>query len=117
MLWHNSKLLVVTRRDLSEGQQAVQSAHAVAHFCFEHPVLAKEWYTVSKYLALVSVSCEADLMKLVEKCKRKGLLITEVREPDIADALTAIAIEPTDQGRKMVANYPLTLKKTENESI
>lgn len=56
-------------------------------------------------------------MKLVEKCKRKGLLITEVREPDIADALTAIAIEPTDQGRKMVANYPLTLKKTENESI
>lgn len=31
-----SKLYVITRQDLSPGQQAVQSSHAMTEFIFEH---------------------------------------------------------------------------------
>jgi peptidyl-tRNA hydrolase len=102
--------LVVTREDLSAGQQAVQSVHAGIQFCFDHPEYASEWHSISRYLALVSVKDEDALKALINKCEQRGFFHSVIREPDIGDLITSVAIEPSDKARKLVANYPLTLK-------
>jgi peptidyl-tRNA hydrolase len=102
---------VVTRRDLSEGQQAVQSVHAAIQFCFDHFELAQEWHNISKYLALVSVENEDELIKLIGKCESREIKYSVFLEPDIGNEITAITIEPTERGRKIISNLPLTLTK------
>lgn len=109
--------MVVTREDLSPGQQAVQSVHAGVQFQHDYPDYAKEWHTISRYLALVSVKNEDDLVNLIEKCDERGLLHSVIREPDIGDLITAIAIEPSDKARKVISNFPLTLKQYNHDSI
>ena len=55
------KLSTVTRRDLTAGQQAVQSSHALAQFIFDHSQIAQIWFK-DPYLAQLSVENEEDLL-------------------------------------------------------
>jgi hypothetical protein len=52
------KLHLVTRRDLSPGQQAVQAAHALREFIQHHPEVDRDWYERSNTLALLAVEDE-----------------------------------------------------------
>ncbi len=110
MLQNNSKLVVVTRQDLSPGLQAVQSAHSAIDFLFKHPELAKEWHTVSNYLIFVSAKDEKELEFLSEKCKLKKVIHTVFRESDLENQITAICLEPSEQTQKLISSFPLTLK-------
>ena len=57
----NDKLYVITRKDLTFGQQASQLCHALRQFAHEHPEIDKCWFDNSNYICLLSVDSEDDL--------------------------------------------------------
>lgn len=93
---------MVTRSDLSTGDQAVQAAHAAIDFCFEHPDVAKGWHD-SNHLVLLVVDDELRLWRLSEGAG--DLLHTRFFEPDLDGALTAACFEP--RARKHLSNLRL----------
>ena len=107
----HSKLTVITRRDLSPGYQAVQAAHAAIEFQHEHPEIAKEWNTNSKYLVFLTVENEEALKILLEKIQIRDIKYSTFFEPDNGNQLTAIALEPGQVSQKLVSNLPLALKE------
>lgn len=102
-----SKVYVVTRADLSAGQQAVQSCHALADFVLEFGAEAKAWHLESNTLALLVVPNEDALEALAREADRR-CAVTRFREPDRNNELTAIALGP--EGKRLVQNLPLTLR-------
>ncbi|MFI5296540.1 MAG: peptidyl-tRNA hydrolase [Polyangiales bacterium] len=102
------KLFLITRRDLKPGQQAVQAAHALTEFLMEHPELGRCWRDASNYLALLVVDDESSLHGLARRAVERGVRVAAFHEPDLGDALTAIAIEPA--GKRVVAGLPLALQ-------
>lgn len=99
------KVYLVTRDDLTIGQQAVQSAHALAEFAVCCPGIFKSWHETSNTLVMLTANDERHLFSYVEKCKMKGIAVIEFYEPDLNNALTAIAIEP--KGGSSVRWLPL----------
>ena len=113
---NNSKLIVVTRKDLpSPGSQASQILHAAIEFIYEHPELANDWYNISKYLVLLSVNNQKDLLELTDKLSQKGILFSKFHEPDLDNELTAIALEPSSEARRVVSSVPLMFKELRKE--
>ena len=107
----NNKLIVITRRDLLIGVQAVQAGHATVQFQYEHPELAKNWYHNSNYLIFLTTETEDDLKKFIDKANSYNIQISIFREPDINNEITAIALEPCEQSRKMTSSLPLMRKE------
>ena len=103
---------MITRSDLNPGYQAVQSLHALQEFSVQHPEVTKEWYAKSNYLGLLSVKSEPDLLLLAQKAEAKGIRVSLFREPDIGNAVTAIALEPAPASKKLCARLPLALSTT-----
>lgn len=64
----------------------------------------------SQYVAVLSVSDEAELRALSKKAEEKDIQRTCVLEPDLDNALTAIALEPTETAKKLCSNLPLALR-------
>lgn len=110
------KLFLVTRRDISPGYQAVQSCHAMRQFTADHPEVDNEWFLRSNYLALLSVSSEIELMKLIVSANDMGLKWSAFREPDVGGAITAIAIEPSPKTTELCKALPLALKEQNDRS-
>ena len=104
------KLTIVTRKDITPGYQLVQSTHSIIQFAFEQPKIAKEWYK-DPYLAVLSTQDENSLKQLISKAKEKGIKVSIFREPDIGNAITAIALEPSDATRRLTSSLPLALKE------
>jgi peptidyl-tRNA hydrolase len=102
---------VVTRRDLSNGYQAVQSMHAAIQFAFEHKDIVGDWYQTSNYLGLLSVANESELEQLVEQAKRNNIRFSVFKEPDIDNQITAIAFEPGIHSKKLCSKLKLALKE------
>lgn len=102
------KLYLVTRRDLSDAQQAVQAAHALRQFVSEHPEVDQEWFSTSNTLAFLSVGDENALGVLLEKAASRGIPVAAFYEPDRDNELTAIAIGP--RGKKITQGLPLALQ-------
>lgn len=109
-----SKLRVVTRRDLTLSQQAVQSAHAAIDFQHQYPTESLEWNQQSNYLVFLTVEDESALKLLEDKCLRLGIKYTTFIEPDLNNELTAICLDPTDeQSVKITSSMPLLGKVKE----
>jgi peptidyl-tRNA hydrolase len=85
------KLYVITRADLGVADQAVQSMHALQEYNVEHPERALSWYRESNTLVVMTVANEQELAALVEEAKQLKLSISVFHEPDLNNALTAIA--------------------------
>jgi peptidyl-tRNA hydrolase len=105
------KLYVVTREDLTPGQQAVQSCHVIVQFLCDHPEIAQRWYRESNTLALLAVPGEHALIDLIKRAHDEDITASEFREPDMMNALTAVALAPGLRTRNLVARLPLALKK------
>ena len=105
---------MITRQDLDNGYQAVQSIHAAIQFKFEHPEISRDWFENSNYLGLLSVANEQELVSLIEQAIQKGLKVSVFREPDINDQITAIAIEPGNKSKKLCNRLKLALHETSN---
>lgn len=102
---------------MTPAYQAVQGGHALAEFCLEHTDIANSWHKNSNYLAYLSVKDESDLLFLIEKAHSRGISISIFREPDIDNQVTAIAIEPSGEARRLCRNLPCALKKSESSGL
>ena len=111
----DKKLIVITRRDLTAGVQATQSAHALADFIFQYPEIASKWHEISNYLVLLSVKDKEELLSMVDKLDRKGISYTKFYEPDLNNQLTSIALQPSRESRKATSNLPLAFKEFKKE--
>ena len=94
-------LFLVCRRDMSLGQQLVQSSHVAIDFILQYPEIAKEWRTTSNHIAALSVKDEAALQKLVTKAIEQNIKHVIFKEPDANYSLTAIAFEPSEAAKKL----------------
>lgn len=103
---------MVTRRDLTPGQQIAQVAHAMASFAYEGILSFETWLVTSGYIVVLSVETIYDLLQLNSELYASGSRTFEFREPDLGNELTAIAIDPNDyeKARRMVSHLPLALK-------
>lgn len=79
-------------------------------FAFEHPEINKEWFEKSNYLGFLSVDNESDLNRLIEKAQNQNIHYSVFREPDIDNQITAIALEPSSNTKKLCSRIPLALK-------
>jgi len=108
--------VTITRQDLEPGYQLVQTAHAVADFCYEHPHIARQWKQESNSIITLSTKNEASLTDLYQRLKQVTQHITAFHEPDIQDQMTAIAVYATPEIRKKYfSNLPLALKNFTNK--
>jgi hypothetical protein len=101
------KLFLVTRTDLPDGDQAVQAAHALQEYNIQFPQRAREWHANSNTLAFLAVPNEEALAQLVERLGCGGISFAAFTEPDLENALTAVAIGP--EGKNITSRIPLAL--------
>lgn len=88
----------------------MQTAHSIADFFINYPNEAESWYSCSNYIASLSVEDEESLLRLVEDLQRNKIKYVLVREPDIDNQATAVAIEPSEETRRLCSKLPLALK-------
>lgn len=101
------KIYLVTRRDLTISQQAVQCCHALAQFYHENPIITSFWLKESNYLSLLTVENEQELYKLLASAEFNNIACSIFRENDMNDEITAIALEPCDVSVKLCKNLKL----------
>ena len=108
------RLYLVTRSDLPPATQACQLAHAAFDFAVLQPDVVQDWHASSNTLVLLAVADEPALAELYVDAKARGLRAIRFHEPDLGDALTAIALEPA--ARKLLTRLPLALCITPTRS-
>ena len=94
---------MVTRADLPPGVQACQAVHAAVELALTFPQLA----AVAPVIVLLATGDELSLTWLRDDAVAAGLRVASFQEPDLGDALTAVAIESA--GRRLVTGLPLAL--------
>ena len=104
------KLVTVTRKDLSQGAQLVQSAHSLAEFAHQHPSQFNEWMEKSKYLVSLSVRDEDSLHDLYYRLRSIGAYVVTFCEPDMDNQLTSICYFVTPEHLKITKKLDLALK-------
>ena len=103
-LEHKDKLYLVTHKELSSGYQTAQIAHVVAEFILNNPDEAKTWNLTSNSVIVLEADSARHLYELQESAAGKGMLVTEFREPDLGDEITALAFGPSENTRKLLSN-------------
>jgi hypothetical protein len=76
----------------------------------QHQQLANHWRNASNYLACLSVDNETELINLIKLAQEKDIVLSIFREPDIEDQITAIALAPCTQSKKICRALTLSLK-------
>lgn len=92
------------------GYQAVQSAHALIDFTFEHPSLSDDWHEFSNTLVCLQAEDENHLNRISELLSRLKIEHQKFHEPDIENSLTSIAFMSDKKSRKLFSKFPLLLK-------
>lgn len=87
-----------------------QSCHALRQFSEEHKDIDKEWFQKSNYLAVLAAKDERSLLKLIEKADSKGIKFSVFFEPDLEYQITAVALEPGIDSKRLCSNFRLALK-------
>ncbi len=108
------KLITITRSDITQGYQVVQTAHSIADFAYQHPNHFNEWKEKSNSIISLSVDSEEKLIKYYDKLSN----ITPCSiffEPDV-NQYTSICVYGKPEVRKKLSHLPLSLKNKENEN-
>jgi peptidyl-tRNA hydrolase len=105
----NDKLFFVTRTDLPPGDRAAQSVHGAIVFTLTYPELVRSWHDSSNNVVLLEAKDEAALAQLAARAAAAGVPLCMFSEPDLDNALTAVALGPT--GYRLVSSLPLTLRE------
>lgn len=115
------KFYVITRADLSPGQQLAQSVHAISDFAYHYPEAHKFWTESSNTVVCLSVADEASLLSLQDDLKAiQGDQLPVVGswyEPDMNNAYTAIyALGEPEAIGFVTGKLSLALKEKRNEA-
>lgn len=106
----NWKLRIVVAADLNPGQKLAQAIHAAIEFTQQHPRLTANWHQVSNSVVILETKdLEAFREKLFFDC-RPDIVHSCFYEPDLDNKLTAIALEPTEETRKLTSSLRLALR-------
>lgn len=105
---NETKLIVITRSDISPGYQAVQSTHSIADFAFKYPEEFKKWKSESNSIICLSVKNELELKKLYEKYNQETPSVIFF-EPDV-DQYTSVCLYGKPEIRRKLKHLPLLLK-------
>ena len=97
------------------GYQIAQVAHATADFMKSNPEAANNWHDISNSLIVLEVQNGRELSELQEAAIARGINVTEFREPDLGDEITALAFEPSETTRKFLSNLPLAGRKLHDQ--
>jgi hypothetical protein len=89
----------------------VQASHAALDHVFHYPQEASDWHKNSNYLIFLSTKDEEELSTLSKRLQSLGTQVTEFREPDLGNQLTAIAFVSNDETRRITSGIPLMLKQ------
>ncbi len=108
-----TKLYVVTRADLSPGQQACQAVHSVCQFAKEH----REWWfdpwmEKSNHICLLQTANEGSLQELILKADQEQIPYSEFREPDLNNSLTSVTFAPYNWSADLCSHLKLMLPNT-----
>lgn len=106
-----ARLYIAVRSDLKPGEQLAQGVHAAFEFSVDHPSITEVWRRHSNFLVVVAVPDETTLLTLDSMAFTLGLQHTLVREPDYDNTVTAIALAPGKEARRLMAEFPLALKE------
>lgn len=80
-------------------------------FSAQWPSLAKNWMMSSNNVVAVQVPDELVLADLAARAVEEGIALTIVREPDYGNSITAVALQPGPEARRLCANMPLAGKE------
>jgi hypothetical protein len=89
----------------------------LAKFCLEHNEIANSWHKNSQYLTYLSVKGENELLDLIEKSNSRDIVISIFQEPDINNQITAIALEPSEDAKRLCRNLSCALKEYESNGL
>ena len=101
----------MTRADLAPGVQAVQGAHAALEFSVRHPDLVSAWARDGGPLLLLAAADELALCWLLADAERDGHPAVPFCEPDLGNAMTAIAVYGAS---RLCSRYPLAMRGGDN---
>lgn len=88
-------MYIVVRRDMTPGQMACQSAHALADFAMAHRSTFETWATCSNHICILEVANSMELVELAAQLAMSGIKVTLFSESDFPeDSLTAFCAEP-----------------------
>lgn len=105
-------MVVVTRKDLTPGQQIAQVGHAVAEMAVHYTEQFKKWNSESNSIICLQAKDEPDLYKYRSILARDNAWVdfVDFSEPDLNDALTAFAFIADRDLRKKFSSLPLAGK-------
>jgi peptidyl-tRNA hydrolase len=103
------KLHIVIRSDISVADQAVQACHAVVQFMVQYPESARSWYAQSNTLVLLAAKDEHELQRISDKAFDLGVQTATFKEPDLGNAITGIALEPSSKNHRICRGLPMAL--------
>lgn len=69
------------------------------------------WLVQSNFLVVVSVPDEDALLDLITEASRRDITRLAVREPDLNNDATAVALAPGVASQRLCASLPLALKE------
>lgn len=108
------KLYIITHSGLPPQYQVPQAVHAAIQFANDYPKEQEKWFKASNTVVILAASDEQSLHKLTEKLDINGLKYSKFFEPDIGNALTAIAIVPSPCAKRFCSSLPLAGKVRTN---
>lgn len=103
-------MYIVTHSGLSPQYQIPQVVHAAIQFANDFIDEQIKWFQSSNTIVILTAKDESGLVKLIRKLERDGIRHSKFYEPDIGNALTAIAIVPGPKVKKYCSNLPLAGK-------
>ncbi len=104
------KLYIITHSGLSPQYQVPQAVHAAIQFAMDYPEEHGKWFKASNTVVILATQDEQHLHKLTQKLDDYGLKYAKFFEPDIGNALTAIAIVPSPHTKRFCSSLPLAGK-------
>ena len=101
----------MVRKDLAPGAKLAQSVHAAFRFADEWRYTTNDWMDNSEYICILEIENEAALTKLWERSVQNNIRGSCFKEPDYENSLTAIALAPCPQSKKLCSHLKLALKE------
>lgn len=68
------------------------------------------WHRESNTIVCLSAKGEDHLKEILQKAEGQGIATAHFKEPDRADAITAIVLAPGNRSKKLLQGLPLALK-------
>lgn len=110
----SAKLYLITRADLTAGQQAAQLVHGMASFARDYPLTFSDWERGDNIVVCLTAKDGDHLRDLWEEANRisgrveGSLAVSEFVEPDLGGELTCVVLEPAVEAfQELCSRLPL----------